>query len=699
MKKYIHAGVIIICFISSFGVFIPKVDAMAMIPPTVCCSNVAFIPGLEASRLYAPGLMFENKLWEPNRNADADKLAMDANGKSLRSDVYTKDIIDNVGMLFFKSDVYDGFMKYMDSLVTNKTINAWKALPYDWRLGLNDVVSGGVVGSDGHISYLSSTTPDMSYMISQLQALANSSKNWKVTLITHSNGGLVAKVLLQKLQDLKTQKQSYLIDRIDRVIMVAAPQLGAMDAVGSLLHGYNIRYLGGLVLNENHARAMAENMPGAYNLLPSQKYFENNTDPIITFATSTDTLSNLSRAYGRTISDYTSFKNFLIGVDGRKDPSSGDIITPNVLNKKLISDAENQRALIDNWQFPATIDVTQVAGVGIKTLSGIRYEKGSVCSNDIMVCKDVLDIAPVFSNNGDGTVLSRSAILGGTKQLYFDLKSYNESGIDTKHTRQHSDIFETIPIQEMIKNILTESDNLPNFISSPKVVGEGKQLSVVTRSPIELNAYDQHGNHTGLIDNPDPNSDIQLVEQNVPNSMYVKFGGGKYLSLNATPSNSVSFQGVGYGSLAIETNISQDGAIIASSAFVDIPVTPEMKGSIIDTASSSVLALDVDGDGTVDATTTANKAFDPVLYIEIMKKTIDSFNLKKGAEKLLIQRLNQLENKIKLGKIKNAGKQIQKLIKNIGQDNKRINKRMRKITEDERNQLVKMLSDLVDNLL
>jgi pimeloyl-ACP methyl ester carboxylesterase len=688
MKKYIHVGcvaVFIIYFISMFVVSTPIASAMMMVPDGY--SSVAFIPGLEASRLYAPGLMFENKLWEPNRNADVDKLAMDTSGKSVRDDVYTKDVIDNVGALFFKSDVYDGFVKYMDGLVMSGVINGWAALPYDWRLGLSDVVSGGVVDSDGRISYLSSTTPDVSYMISQIQSLADHSFTGKVTLVTHSNGGLVAKVLIQKLQDMKLQGQSDLIDRIDRVIIVAAPQLGAMDAVGSLLHGYNLRYLGGLVLNEKHARAMAENMPGAYNLLPSQKYFEKNPSSVITFATSTDAFSDLSKFYGRTISDYNSLKNFLIGADGRGDPSFGDVITPNVLNQGLISNAENQHDAIDDWQFPSSIDVTQVAGVGVKTLSGIRYEKGS---------NDVLDIAPVFSDSGDGTVLSGSALLDGTKQLYFDIKGYNSSEVGLKHTIRHSDIFEAGPIQEMIKDILVGGNNLPNFISAIKPAGgDGRQLLVIAHSPISLDAYDGQGNHTGLVDNPDPNSDIQLVEQNIPNSLYVKFGEAKYLSLDTTVSTSVSFQGTDYGSFAIDTSISQDGAVIASSTFVDIPVTPQMKGIIMNATSTPMLALDIDGDGIVDVTTIVGKAFDPILYIEIMKRTIDSFNLKKTVEKLLVQKLDQLEKKIKASKIKNADKQIQRLIKSVTHTNKKL----RKIPEDERNQLVKMLYNLVDNLL
>jgi ethanolamine utilization protein EutA (predicted chaperonin) len=60
-----------------------------------------------------------------------------------------------------------------------------------------------------------------------------------------------------------------------------------------------------------------------------------------------------------------------------------------------------------------------------------------------------------------------------------------------------------------------------------------------------------------------------------------------------------------------------------------------------------------------------------------------------------MQKLDKLENKIKAGKVKNASKQIQKLITKVNHNGKNL----RKITDDERSQLVKMLSNLVDNLL
>ena len=61
-------------------------------------SSVLFIPGLQASRLYEGtvlncSLNCEDQLWEPNANSDVEDLYLDESGNSIRSNIYTRDII------------------------------------------------------------------------------------------------------------------------------------------------------------------------------------------------------------------------------------------------------------------------------------------------------------------------------------------------------------------------------------------------------------------------------------------------------------------------------------------------------------------------------------------------------------------------------------------------------------------------------
>src|SRR5207237_279147 len=65
-----------------------------------CCSNILFIPGIEASRLY----INDNKIWEPGLTTGVKKLYLDASGNSINQ-VYTKDIV-GAGLGY---DVYGDF--------------------------------------------------------------------------------------------------------------------------------------------------------------------------------------------------------------------------------------------------------------------------------------------------------------------------------------------------------------------------------------------------------------------------------------------------------------------------------------------------------------------------------------------------------------------------------------------------------------
>ena len=104
-----------------------------------CCSNVLFIPGLQASRLYKD----DNMLWEPNRNEDVRKMSMNEMGISIDPDIYTRDIKDSALGL---KNIYKNFIDSMDSLVEDGKIKSWMPLPYDWRKGAYDVVDQEVLG-------------------------------------------------------------------------------------------------------------------------------------------------------------------------------------------------------------------------------------------------------------------------------------------------------------------------------------------------------------------------------------------------------------------------------------------------------------------------------------------------------------------------------------------------------------------------
>ncbi len=202
----------------------PDGDAPA---PASGISNVLFLPGIEGSRLYrSTGCnarttsCAETKLWDPGLGTPLDQLYLDSSGQSAYPDVYAKagDIVSSAG----GQDFYTSFVDDMNELEASTTFAGggwqWQPVAYDWRLSLNDLVNKGADNA-GHLFYEDATSTP--YIEQTLRSLAASSKSGKVTIIAHSNGGLVAKALMEKLGNAETARL------IDKVIFVGVPQSGA----------------------------------------------------------------------------------------------------------------------------------------------------------------------------------------------------------------------------------------------------------------------------------------------------------------------------------------------------------------------------------------------------------------------------------------------------------------------------------------
>lgn len=174
--------------------------------PGACASNVLFLPGIEASRLYRPNYDGgTDQLWEPNADSDANDLLLTADGQSARNDIYTKDVIRQAYLV--GPNIYESFVAQMDGLKTVGTITDWKSVPYDWRLSFDDILNSGHQFPDGRMYYSGDHAATSSpYIVQELRRLAGSSKTGKVTIVAHSNGGLLAKALVEKLGDTEAAK-------------------------------------------------------------------------------------------------------------------------------------------------------------------------------------------------------------------------------------------------------------------------------------------------------------------------------------------------------------------------------------------------------------------------------------------------------------------------------------------------------------
>lgn len=648
--------------------FTPFLEYDPLTALATCCSNVLFLPGFEGSRLYKQktilGLPVEDQLWEPNGRADVEDLYLNPDGTSINPNIYTRDIIQETNVLpmgLLAINIYKSFANTMNDMVDNFEIADWRQYAYDWRQGVEDIVENGTKYENGTIT-----------LIDTLQGLVNSSKNGKVTIIAHSNGGLVAKAFLKKLQEDKIAGVNNLIDSVDILILVASPEIGAASAVPVMMHGYDQKMVGGILMTEINARELGRNMNGAYGLLPSREYLNRVSASPVTFVDNTipsGVTTKLVDTFGSALNSYTEYKDFLLGSEGRINPAPNQTNLPINLSENLFTKAESLHDSIDTFIPPESLRVIEVAGWGLDTVASYEYYPKLVdCSlqNYNSKCY-TLDERPRFTSDGDKTVVVPSAhymSLNGNEKYWLNLKVANESKIHSNIQNSHKDILEVGSLNNFIQATLKKEDIVfDTILKNTEPTDDSNRLRLSVHSPVTFDAYDINGNHTGKICPID--SDFCYIEENITNSLYLEFGEGKYINLPEDQMSKIELQGTDIGTFTFESEkILPDGTSTISS-FVDIPVTTQTQVEIVLNSTTQVpeLKLDVTGDGVMDFTITPKDEFDPILFLQVMKKNVESFNISKQQKSMLLKRIDDTIKAIQKGKIDKAELKIEQFKK------------------------------------
>lgn len=561
-----------------------------------CCSSVLFLPGIKGSRLYVETDGSENKLWEPDLfegNDDVRGMSLDSNGKSI-GNVYVKEgsILDSAG----GKDYYKSFTADMDALESSGDIEDWRSVAYDWRLSLDDILANGAE-IDGKIFYGTATSTP--YITQTLRALASESQTGKVTIVAHSNGGLVTKALLQQLGDTEAQKL------VDRVIFVGVPQSGAPQSIGSLLYGYKegIPDFFPFVVKASTAREFAENSPMGYHLLPSQQYFDDTKDsnhPVVIFD-GERAFEKERTAYGPVINNSTELGDFLLARDGgREKPLSGHIGKANVLNATLIDYGHSLHDSLDVWVPPQNITVYQIAGWGIDTVAGIEFYDAPQVS--ALTALNPKAYRPIFVEDGDYIVPISSALMMSTstenvKRYWVNLKQYRK---DARKKNDHGDILEISELRQFVKNLLDETNALTNYVQTeqPAPAEQAKKLRFFLHSPLTLELYDSSGNHVGQ--NEDGSFDAEI-----PDVEYGEFGDVQYIIAPQGPEYRLVLNGLDVGTFSLDIQEVEGGSVTRQTTLANIPTTENTLvtlniGDGIE--STSLLEVDEGGDGVIDIT-------------------------------------------------------------------------------------------------
>ena len=555
--------------------------------------SVLFLPGIMGSHLFEEspecGLGSVQQRWLAFLDCDHERLGMNAEGQSAYP-LYTKPGEDGVFVSAPLLPLYSSFISELEDWQQDGEIADYTLVPYDWRLRLGEVLKTRYDAASGHVIYDEDTTLTESYLYKSLEDLV--AVGGPVTIVAHSNGGLLAKYFIHALEEANDP----LLAKVENLILVGVPQLGTPDAVDGILHGSKIPFVMGAPLS----RELVNTMPFIYHLLPGTGYFNSVQTPVVSFASGSLT-DGWSEQFGPAIYNRDDLHTFMVRESGRTDPDADDIQTPEVVEQAFLDYAKEAEVFQTSFDPPLGMKVYQVAGTGVVTPSGIEYFTDQECVRwSRFFCEQYADkigyrITSVI--DGDDTVVTASALAqsesDGVERWWLDLKSINT---DEFIARVHKNIFEVQEVISLIGNtVFGHPNEFYQFLGqdSPEFINEDR-LVLQLHSPLDLMVRLEGGEIVGS------------SSLSVRNVIYRRYGEVQTLSIPEDETNLiVQLVGTGSGSftLDIERYRGNDrkqretySAIPSSTSTVVQLALPEV------TAAYYELQIDYEGDGVVDVT-------------------------------------------------------------------------------------------------
>ena len=342
----------------------------------------------------------------------------------------------------------------------------------------------------------------------------------KIIIMAHSMGGLVTRSYALKHPDYATN--------IEAFVFMATPQRGSPRAYqGIALEGYSF---GNDFMSPQTGKQIFANMPAAYQLLPSYPFITDVTD------SSAPKKLSLEDVY-----------------------LNEEAFTQYIPNKELVKDAMKFHDELGS-QAPAGVPSINIMGVAIpKTLVAIDVTKRGGANDKIIAMMPQFDPTGRIENEGgDGTVPLLSAGLGGATSFY----------VQAEHG--------SVPGNPQTQQILSQ-------ILNGVTPAQGQRLDVVTgviklrlNSHSTLHVYDSDGNHVGL-------NQTGLIDEEIPNSEFMAFGGAQYILLPNTQSSyspyKVKILGESKGTFTLETEVIAGGKYTRST-YTDIPIDNKVNATL-----------------------------------------------------------------------------------------------------------------------
>jgi len=524
---------------------------------------VLFVPGLLSTRVYKN----QEEIW-PNATrmiVDFDDGFMDIlqlNNEFIPADdaLDFREVIKTEPTIDYTQGLINEFTAQGYDVNEGSENQTFYTFPYDWRYG-----ASGVYPKPEGASQMDVTNSVL--LGRKIEELAKISPTGKVDVIAHSLGGLIAKKYV--LENGNPQ--------IGKLVFLGVPNLGAPLAGRGLITGTDFGVFG---LNPQELKKISQNMPAAYDLLPTENYFSAKGSWVRILKETDRWGVNETQNL-----DWTQTRIYLAGA------GANNTALTNAAN--LHSDEFDADAIYEIMA-NKSIDSYNIAGCRSATFSTLLDMQNKTGVHQYY---DYFEFA-----NGDDTVPFESA----NRKLAKDENTFYVR--DAKHGQMPS----AAGIRQKIAGIISQNNiSLPNnkIITRAQLLENERLcrlLGIALRidSPLAIKVTDQGGNIIEDVAGVGPKNEI-------PGAMFEINNGKKfvYLPQNENQQYQISLQGEGDGFFTLTARAVEDDLLQEPRVFSLLPVSKNLSGGIELNGRETIIKIDNDGDGEIDQTISQDETF------------------------------------------------------------------------------------------
>ena len=447
-----------------------------------------------------------------------DPLSFNKDLTPSNSSVSTGKVVENPDKL---ADYTEGLKKeFVDQgYIEGETLFTF---PYDWRYGISGEFADG--------------TTNVDLLKNKIEIILAQTGKDKIEIVAHSMGGILTK--------------KYVIDnsanhKINKAIFVGVPNLGSPEVVKTLIQGDN---MGIPFLSDSEVKKISENMPGAYDLIPSQTYYDSYGSFIktIEYAGLTKIEKDLN---------YQETKSFLVN--------------ENNLNSTALTQAESLRSdNFDTYDIKSTgIDLYNIVGCKSSTMTKFIKSKNTNPLQTSVITYDIPE-----TGNGDGTVpINSSNSVGASNgNTFYTIKT------------KHSDMLSGEGSKQEIVNLIAGTNlNTGNNVITKAVLDANPEKCELSGwwlkwfSPVTIEITDQSGNRSGIATDGS-------IQNQIPGASYDLIGDHKFIFIpnDENQTYTINFKGDDAGTYTLINSQITNGQTTKTESFINLSVTSQLTGTV-----------------------------------------------------------------------------------------------------------------------